>query len=441
MDETPRPEFPAPAMPEAPSEQKLLGIYEQRQEGFLLQRIRVPGGRLTSEQWHAIADASEKVGARHALHLTTRQCVEVHALTAERLPELQAALAEAGLSTVGAAGDTVRNFTVDPEAGLVPGTRDLMPLAAVITAAVESLPGIWRLPRKFKVSLSGSPVARMRPWMSDVGLIAAEDGSLSAVVAGSLGAKPATGVLFRSGLTAAEAIALTVAAVRLHAAEGDRENRRTARLRHVRERMGDAAFLERLASLVAEELATPRVEAPELAVASSAYALPHVRLGVPHGDVPIAVLRELLAAVERAGGELRIGLEHDLHVFGVPAAELPLAARPWAAAGRIVSCPGTALCSKAAAPTYPAAEALAAVAAEHPDALIAVSGCPNSCAHAAVADIGLIGRMKRVGDERVVHYTVLTGGDAGAGPALAHPVGDPVPVEQLAEKVRALLGE
>lgn len=438
MAEKPRPQYPAPALPEAASDQKLLGIYEQRQEGFLLQRIRVPGGRLTSEQWHAIADAADKVGARDALHLTTRQCVEVHGLTAATLPVLQAALADAGLSTVGAAGDTMRNVTVDPEAGLVPGTWELMPLADAITAAAESLPGIWGLPRKFKVSLSGSPAARMRPWMSDVGLIAAEDGSLTAIVAGSLGAKPATGVHLRSGLSVAEAIALTVAAVRLHAAEGDRENRRAARLRHVRERMGDAAFLDRLEALFAEEAAAPRAAAPEPSAAAAGAA--HVRLGLPHGDLPIAVLRELLVTVERAGGELRIGLEHDLHLFGLGAADLPDAARPWSHAGRIVACPGTALCSKAAAPTYPAADALAALAADNPHALIAISGCPNSCAHAAVADVGLIGRVKRVGDERVVHYTVLTGGDAGAGPALAHSVGEPVPLAQLAEKVRALLG-
>lgn len=441
MAEKPRPQFPAPALPEAPSDQKLLGIYEQRQEGFLLQRIRIPGGRLTSAQWLAIADAAEKVGARDALHLTTRQCIEVHGLTAETLPVLQTALAETGLSTVGAAGDTVRNFTVDPEAGLVPGTWDLMPLAEAMTAAVESLPGIWGLPRKFKVSLSGSPAARMRPWMSDLGIIAEPDGSLTAVVAGSLGAKPGTGVLFRSGLTTAEAIALVIAAVRLHAEEGDRENRRTARLRHVRERMGDAAFLERIEALFAEESAAPRVDAPVLAAAPADAAPTHVRLGVPHGDLPLAVLRELIAAVEAIDGELRIGIEHDLHVFGASAVDLPEPACEWIGAGRVVACPGTALCSKAAAPTYPAADALAAIAAEHPDVLIAISGCPNSCAHAAVAGIGLIGRMKRLGDKRVAHYQLYVGGACGAGPELAAPVGDPVPETALAEKVRDLLGK
>lgn len=441
MSEKPRPAFPAHALPEASGDQKLLGIYEQRQEGFLLQRIRIPGGRLTPAQWLAVADAAEKVGAREALHLTTRQCLEIHGLTAEKVPTLQSLLSDAGLSTLGAAGDTVRTITVDPEAGLVPGTWDLMPLAEAVTAAVEAIPGIWGLPRKFKVSLSGSTAARMRPWMSDLGLIAAEDGTLTAIVAGSLGAKPATGIPFAENLTAGEAVALAVAAVRLHAAEGDREDRRSARLRHVRERMGDAVFRERLAVFFAEERAAERPAVAPLGAVSQTRKLTHVRLGVPHGDLPLEALRELVERVVLAGGRLRIGVEHDLHVFGLEVESLPETVRAWVTSGRLVSCPGTALCPKAATPTHGAADALAPIAERYPEVLFAISGCPNSCSHATVAGIGLIGRMKRVGDERVPHYVIYSGGDAGAGPALAQPASEPVPVTRLAEKVRALLGE
>lgn len=443
MAEKHRPAFPAPTLPKEPGDQKLLGIYAQRQEGFLLQRVRIPGGRLTPAQWLAIADAAEKVGARDALHLTTRQCVEVHGLTAETVPVLQSALADAGLSTVGAAGDTVRNFTVDAEAGLVDGVWDLMPLAEAITAAVEVVPGIWSLPRKFKISLSGSADARMRPWMSDLGLIAAADGSLIAIVAGSLGAKPGTGIRFAEHLSVEEAVALAVAAVRLHAAEGDRENRRTARLRHVRERMGDAAFLEQLHALHAQELAARAaagVEPQELQP-PVAIGMTHLRFAVPHGDVPIGVLRDLVAQVTAAAGHLRIGIEHDLHVFGVEPDALPETVRPWLLGGRLVACPGTALCSKAAAPTHEAADVLESLAAAYPDRLIAISGCPNSCAHAGVAHIGLVGRMKRVGDERVPHYLIHFGGDAGAGPTLARPATELVSLSRLTQAVRALLSE
>lgn len=444
MAPDPRPQYPAPAVPEALADQKLLGLYDQRQPGLMLQRVRVPGGRLTVAQWRSIADAAEKVGARDALHLTTRQCVEVHGLTPESVPVLQSELAAAGLSTVGAAGDTVRNFTVDAEAGYLPGSPDLLPLAQAITDAVEALPGIWALPRKFKISLSASTDARMRPWMSDVGLIATGPDAFTAIIAGSLGAKPGTGLPYREDLTTAEAIALCVAAVRLHARDGDRENRRRARLRHVRERMGDDAFLAAMDELFAEE--TRRTEAGGQAadaadsVASSGTgAVSHIRLAVTHGDLPLATLRQLADAVEVAGGEMRIGIEHELHVFGVAAADLPDEARDWLRPGRVVACPGTALCPKAAAPTYEAADVLADVADAHPDALIAISGCPNSCSHAMVAEIGILGRVKREGEGRVVVYDVYAGGQAGKGPDLALKRGSSVPLDGLADMVRQLL--
>jgi sulfite reductase (ferredoxin) len=431
------PRYPAPHVPAELAEQKLLGLYDQRQPGLMLQRVRVPGGRLSTAQWRAIADAAEQVSARDALHLTTRQCVEVHGLTPEAVPQLQVALSAAGLSTVGAAGDTVRNFTVDAEAGYAPNTVDLMPLAEAITEAVEALPGIWSLPRKFKISLSASVESRMRPWMSDVGLVATGD-SFTAIIAGSLGAKPGTGLLYREGLTAEQAVAVCVAAVRLHALEGDRENRRRARLRHARERMGDEPFLARMDELFAEALKETHGPLQALSrVASSSST--HLRLAVTHGDLPLGTLRDLADAVDGADGEMRIGIEHELHIFGVSPDELPDAARPWLRPGRVVACPGTALCPKAATPTYEAADALAELADDYPDRLFAISGCPNSCSHAMVADVGILGRMKRDGEERVVVYDVYAGGEAGRGPALAIKSATAVPVEQLRKTVNDLL--
>lgn len=431
-----RPLFPAPCLPQDPSEQKLLGIYPQRQDGLYLQRVRVPAGRLSLPQWSALCDAAEAVSARDALHLTTRQCIEVHGLTSEAVPVLQRLLHEAGLSSVGAAGDTLRAVTVDPLSGMAQGAWELMPLARATAEAIGSLPGIWELPRKFKISFSADQGARMRPWITDVGFVASPDGSLCAVVAGSLGANPGTGVAFpQARLTEADAVALSVAAVRLHELEGDRTNRRQARLRHVRERLGDAAFLARLTRLFDEERRRGW-PAPAMVAAPAPAAL-HIRLNVPFGDLHIDVLREILGSLDD-GSELRIGIEHDLHLFSGTSCELPgkAVAGP---AGRLVACPGTALCSKAAAPTHEAAAALAKIAGERPDLLFAISGCPNSCAHAAVADVGLIGRMRRVGEERVACYTVFSGGQAGTGPELASQAGEPVALEDLAEKVRAIL--
>lgn len=440
MSRRPAPRYPAVLLSQDGAVRKLLGVYDQRQEGLVLQRLRIPGGRLGATQLRAIAAAARAYDARDALHLTTRHGIEIHGLHAGDIPGLQARLAAAGLTTLGSAGDTLRGMTVDPEGGLVPGVFDLMPLALAVEAAAREIEGIWSLPRKFKISFSGGLTASMRPWASDLGVVAEPDGTMAAVVAGSLGARPATGIAYRSGLTADEIVALAVAAIRLHDLEGDRGRRSHARLRHVRERLGTAAFVERLDALFAEELATPRMPAPPAQPAVAADAAgEHVRLSVPHGDLPLHIAEELAELVEASRGELRVGIEHDLHLFGVAPADLPPEVAPWRLAGRIVACPGTTLCPKAVGDTARAADALAPLAAARPEQLFAISGCPNSCAHAAIADIGLVAGIARDGDTRTTVYKVLLDGEVARGPRLATPTAEKIALDDLADTVAELL--
>lgn len=455
------PQFPASAFPEV-ADQKLLGIYPQRQDGFVLQRVRIPGGRLSPGQLRMLVAAAQAADARPALHLTTRQDIEIHGLAPEAISQVQAAIAEAGLTTVGSAGDTLRNSAVDPLGGRVAGCEDLLELAQAIESAIAGLEGAWSLPRKFKISFSGDGRGSMRPWITDVGIVAQGGGAYTAIVAGSLGAKPGSGVLFAEDLSAEDVAALAIAAVRLHAAEGDRENRRRARLRHARERMGDDAFLAALRALWEEERSAARTAMPARATgdesaaasgpaaslggqaeptAASGARPEHVRLAVPHGDLPLADAFDIADVVERAGGELRLGIEHDLHLFGVSASELPSRVAEWSSARRIVACPGTALCTKAAGPTAEAADALTPLAEAHPELLFALSGCPNSCSHAASAGVGITARMRRIGDERLVVFNVAVGGEAGGGPRLAQPVATDVALEDLARTVEAALRE
>lgn len=437
MAEREAPLFPSPVFPED-ADQKLLGIYRQRDDRFVLQRVRVPGGRLTAAQLRALSDLARDVGARPALHLTTRQDIELHDLRPEVIPQVQQALADAGLTSLGAAGDTVRNSTVDPLGGLAPGNADLFPLARAIETAALSIDGIWSLPRKFKLSYSGDESARMRPYASDVGVIARADGLYDVVVAGSLGAKPRTGILFAQTVDAADVAAIALAAIRVHAVLGNRSDRRRARLRHVREEIGEQRFADTLEALVAEERREARVRVPE-APAAPAQWPSHLRLGVPRGDVPLDQADELAGLLERTSGEIRLGIEHDLHLFGVDGAQLSARLADQSRAGRVVACPGVALCSKAAGPTAEAALELAPLAQRHPDLLFALSGCPNSCSHAAAADVGFVSRMATVNGVRRPLFKILDGGDAGAGAALAVPVATDVTLDELTHNVERVL--
>lgn len=433
------PHFPASSFPE-PNDQKLLGIYQQRDTSFVLQRVRIPGGRIRPDQLHALAEAASRAAARPALHLTTRQCIEIHGLRPAVVPDTQSAIAAVGLTTVGSAGDTVRNSTVDPLGGRVPGNADLLSLALAIEATLGNMDGVWSLPRKFKISYSGDESASMRPWLSDVGVIACAPDRFQVVIGGSLGPRPGSGLPFGEVSSTAEVASLVVAAVRLHSEMGDREHRGRARLRHVRERLGDDGFRAALGLLWEEERALARTAVPPSAgMPGPEASRPYLRLAVPGGDVPLAAAKRLAKALECAHAEVRIGIEHDLHVFGIERDRLPAEIAEWATPRRLVACPGSALCSKAAGPTGDASEELWAMAARHPAVLFAVSGCANSCSHAAAAHVGVVSRMKRDDDGYAPVFRVVAGGDAGSGPHLSESVATDVPLEELAAVVEAAL--
>ena len=88
----------------------------------------------------ALADLCRRYTPSAPLLLTTRQDIEFHNLTTETIPLLQAELADAGLTSVGACGDTLRNITVCPGNGLCRGAPDL----------IRRCMGIARLFRKLR---------------------------------------------------------------------------------------------------------------------------------------------------------------------------------------------------------------------------------------------------------------------------------------------------
>ena len=424
-----RPIFPSPGLPEEARQARLLGLYGQRQEGLLMQRLKILGGRLELAQWRRLAELAIRYTPGYALHLTTRQDIELHGLQPADVPALHCGLAEVGMSTVGACGDTIRAVTVDPASGLASGSFDMGPLAVRIHAHAQSLPAAFSLPRKFKVSLSGSPEGGARPYINDVGLVANDDGTLRVIVAGSLGVRPNTGILGYERISTDEVLPLITASLRLFEAEGDRQNRSRARLRHVRERLGDETFLRRLADLFQEEKSKTYPPVPAL-VRFEGTELPSVSLSVPRGDLSPQDALVLIEIAERRGATVRIGIEHDLVIFGLQPDDLPVHLQGWTRAAHVIACPGAHHCQRGVAETWGAADALRE-ALDGSGLLAAISGCPNNCSHAAVADLGLIGRIKTVDGEKRPHYRLSAGGGRGCSARLAVELHAAVPREQV----------
>ena len=236
--------FPSDNLPLETKHARLLGLYPQVQDGLWMHRVKVPGGSLTGGQWRALAAIAREFTPRTPLHLTTRQDIEFHDLVESQIGLVQRRLGAAGLTSLGSGGDGLRNVTVCPCAPGAAGP-DLLDLARKIQSALEAMDGTFTLPRKFKIALSCSHSCG-QPWINDLGLVAKNVGGLwgfQAVIAGSLGPIPATGVTFADFVPAGDCVALAAAALKVFAAHGDRANRNKARLRHVRQRMGDQAFL------------------------------------------------------------------------------------------------------------------------------------------------------------------------------------------------------
>jgi len=431
--------FPCDELPADAAQARMLGVYEQRQPGLFMQRVKIWDGAIAPAQLRKLAELAQRFSPEYPLHLTTRQDIEFHGIAAEDIPALQAGIAGVGLTTVAACGDSLRNITVCPGSGMCGGSRHLGELRRAIETHAETLPLLRDLPRKFKISLSGCAEGCGRPWISDVGLLANEDGSLTAVLAGSLGARPNTGLQLYDALPPTDILPLVTAALRLFHAEGDRENRRRARLRHVRERLGDDVFRERLHTLFEEEKHTDADPAPALPLtAADPPAL--VRLVPPLGDLsPEQAIALADVVAGEPGSELRLGLEHDLFVYGVPTESLPDWCADMIGVAPIVACPGTTWCATGVAESRAAAELLQGLVPLHSDLSIAISGCPNNCTHAAVADIGLIGRLRRVRGERKEHFRLLIGGGCGRTPEMGVKVHPAVPIADVRRVVGLLI--
>ncbi|MFO7903990.1 MAG: nitrite/sulfite reductase [Pirellulaceae bacterium] len=427
-------EFPCERMPEDGQKARLLGIYPQRQEGLFMQRVRVPGGRIGLEQWRGLADLAARYTPDFPLHMTTRQDVELHGVGPGTIADVQRGIHELGLTSAGACGDTMRNITCCPSNGLRAGTWDAWDVVKSIQACVESLPWITDLPRKFKISVCGCFESCTRPWLNDLGLVANEEGRFRAVVAGSLGAKPGTGISLPEPVAVEHVLPLVVALLRLFHAEGDRKRRQRARLRHVRERLGDKAFLERVEELFHEERAGGSHRIAQLSRVEGNTPL-QARLHLPLGDLMPDRAKELGRAVEEARGRLRVGLAHDLLVYTQNPVTLSPPLRALLDHGPVVACPGSTWCSRGIADSRGAAERIGRRLSRKACVPVAVSGCPNDCPHAASTSIGLIGRKRRLEGEPVTGFRVLLGGGQGAGPGLAREVHPFVPAEEIDEAV------
>lgn len=477
-----------------------MGVYAQLAHVKNMQRIKIPGGVVTAAQLDALADVTERWG-RGLAHVTTRQDLQLHYLEIEETVELQRELAAAGITTVGACADTIRNVTASPYAGVAKEELfDVTPYAHAITQHFLFHQHNRKLPRKFKIGLSGSDADHAQVMINDVGLFARErDGErgFRMYVAGGLGSTPEIAHLYREFVPARELLTACEAVVGVFFRDGERKNRKKNRLKFLLRKLGEAELLRRVeeeharvaaASGPALEATLERylaefVEAPAPPLSGDAGLGDHAfarwkrtntfeqrqagyrtaTVKLPIGDVTSAQLRALADVARRFGnGEARATNTQNFVLRWIPEGRLVELHRALTRVDLgeadadhitdVVACPGGDYCTLAItrsmklgadirehlAPSASRAEAEDMVHAVGPFS-IKISGCPNSCGQHHVADVGMTGLMVKGADgvERP-HYSLRVGGGVGPSANIGERLDGRVPEEKAPEVIAAL---
>src|SRR5947199_2261044 len=146
------------------------GTYGQRQaEDAQMLRVKVPQGVLTADQLDVLAEIGERY-SRGFGHITTRQNIQFHFVKLHDVEPAMRLLADAGVTTREACGNSVRNITACPYAGVAADERfDVTPYAEALTRYLLRQPISSTLPRKFKIAFEGCPVDHAVTAINDLG--------------------------------------------------------------------------------------------------------------------------------------------------------------------------------------------------------------------------------------------------------------------------------
>jgi sulfite reductase (ferredoxin) len=383
------------------------GIYGQRQGGTnQMVRIKLPAGTITPEQFDLMGVLADEF-SRGWGHITTRQNIQFHYVELTKVPDLLRRLAEVGLTTREACGDTVRNVMACHLAGACPHEKlDVTPWAEATFRHFVRNPLGQRLPRKFKVNFSGCSTDCGQAMFNDIGAVGVtrtlEDGTVEAgfrvYIAGGLGATPHPAMALEDFTTREELLPTIEAALRVFEQTGNRDNKLRARMKWVVDQLGIEEVRRRVLKLrhtlpasstwpggippevvAAGDAAAGRVESGEITALGQGVAV-NIRSSDPYerwvetsvirgtgngtvsavayaalGDITAAQFRSLASIQRELGADVRLSNRQNVVFRNLTDAQLPTLyarlveiemARPGAELARdVVACPGADTCN------------------------------------------------------------------------------------------------
>jgi sulfite reductase beta subunit-like hemoprotein len=451
------------------------GVYGQRQADVQMVRVKLPFGGVTPEQMEAFADVVERWAPLDKGHITTRQNIQIHHVPLRDMEQLLRVIAEVGLSSREGCGNTVRNVTGDPWAGVAPDeVFDPTPYAGAYVRYFVRHPTTQLMPRKIKTAFSGSDEDRAITGIHDIAFLSRERDGVKGF---ELRVGGGTSIMARVAPTVYDFVEadngdyLKVAEAVLRIFDRQewlRVNRARARIKVLVDKIGIEAFRE----LVDEELegdwaderdfdverlrfdddeeagapeaprqpASPNGERSEFerfceanVQAQRQEGFSAVEVKITRGDLSPEQFRGLAAIMrEFTGGYARSTVQQNLVLRWVRDEALfevwqRLEALGLGEAGAreitdVVSCPGTDSCKLGITSSM----GLNRAVKERLDAMeisdeltrrihVKMSGCPNGCSQHHIANIGFYGASLKVGERQMPAYIPHIGGKYEGG--------------------------
>jgi sulfite reductase beta subunit-like hemoprotein len=474
------------------------GVYGQRQSDVQMIRVKLPFGGVSPEQMDAFADVVEKYAPLGKGHITTRQNIQIHHVPLPDAELLLREIGEAGLSSREGCGNTMRNVTGDPWAGVAPDeVFDPTPYAGAYVRYFVRHPTTQLMPRKFKAAFTGSDADRAITGIHDIGFVARErDGvkGFKVVVGGGTAIMPRIAPVASEFVAADNGDYLRFAEAILRIFDRQdwlRVNRARARIKVLVDKIGIDAFREQVEEELRGDWVAEREFGPELVErlsfgddeASRAPAAPPTPAS-PNGDrseferflagnvraqrqegfstVEVKITRgdlvpeqfRGLAAVMRdfCGGNARSTVQQNLVLRWVRdgalydvwqrLVELGLGEPGAREITDTVSCPGTDSCKLGITSSMGLNRAIKerVDSMEIDDELtrrihIKMSGCPNGCGQHHIANIGFYGASLKIGERQMPAYIPHVGGSYEGGVAFGRRLKSRLPAKRVPDAV------
>lgn len=471
------------------------GVYGQRQQGVQMFRLKIPAGRITTDQLRTVAALSEKYATGN-LHLTTRQNIQLHHVKLDDSPAIWMALEASGLTAREACGNTVRNITASHKAGIDPHEPfDVTPYLNAVFGFFLRNPICQEMGRKIKIAFSSSEKDTAFAFIHDFGFIPilkqtekGEEKGFRVLVGGGLGAQTILAQEFFDFLPENRLINFLEAALRVFDRYGEREKRMKARLKFLIKNIG----LEEFRRLVEEEekvlhhkpleLNYTTINAAEPQVVIKNYAPSDqwgyqkwldsnvfeqkqegycgVLVKAPLGNIDHETAIKLADTIDKfVGGDLVISVYQGLVIRFVQKDALPILFEKLGELGLnqsgaesfadITACPGTDTCNLGVTNSTALATVLENFLLEEYPQLAnsklintKISGCMNACGQHMIAGIGLHGSsIKNDGKVVPAMQVVLGGGLRADGTGLAAEKVIKLPTKRITEAFRVLLND